>query len=389
MRDKWAVALLASCLILPSTALIQRLSGPGVFVYPVVAALVVRQIYRRLPALAARISERRAWLLAAATFAALAIAFWIVFPIADSGRLGGGSDGDDALNLAGGRLLRGEYPYDVRTYLGNAITPLPGALLLALPFVLAGESAYQTLFWLAIFFLFVRRLTGTASALLLAWTIFVVSPVTLSLTLAGTDTLANAIYVTVCALTMLAAISRDDRLAGMLSAAALGVALSSRVNYLLLVPLIFAAAVRSAGVKRGAQHLAVCAAAFVAITLPFYLWEPRGFIPLDAQLGKLTRFERVVPLAVPVVEAATAAAAVLIAVLCLRRRISPRQTVLTGGAIVQAIPVVAAVALHSLAVRDLRFDWAAYGVPSLVLGSLAAWPVTRRPAPGSRSACVP
>ena len=71
---------------------------------------------------------------------------------------GGGSDSDDALNLATRALLHGEYPYRIRTYLGSPATYLPGSLLLAVPFVLLGNAAYQDLFWLAAFLLSHRTL---------------------------------------------------------------------------------------------------------------------------------------------------------------------------------------------------------------------------------------
>jgi hypothetical protein len=58
-----------------------------------------------------------------------------------------GSDRDDALLDATSALLRGEFPYSRPTYLGNPITPLPGALLLAVPFVLAGNAALANALW--------------------------------------------------------------------------------------------------------------------------------------------------------------------------------------------------------------------------------------------------
>ncbi len=43
------------------------------------------------------------------------------------------------------------------TYLGNVLHHLPGAFVLASPFVLAGTSALQNLFWLPLFFLAVAK----------------------------------------------------------------------------------------------------------------------------------------------------------------------------------------------------------------------------------------
>ena len=79
----------------------------------------------------------------------LAVAFGVIYPIANRG-VSGGSDRDEALNIAAAALWRGENPYYQRTYLGNVVSPLPGAILLAEPFVAIGNSAYGNLFWLAL-----------------------------------------------------------------------------------------------------------------------------------------------------------------------------------------------------------------------------------------------
>ena len=45
-------------------------------------------------------------------------------------------------------LASGRYPYTATTYLGNPITPLPGALLLAAPFWwVTGSAAWQNVAW--------------------------------------------------------------------------------------------------------------------------------------------------------------------------------------------------------------------------------------------------
>jgi len=81
----------------------------------------------------------------------LIAAFIVLYPVARSGLFGPGSDRDDALNVALQALLSGHYPYYAQTYLGNPPTPMPGALLLALPFFALGTSAWQNLFWLPVF----------------------------------------------------------------------------------------------------------------------------------------------------------------------------------------------------------------------------------------------
>lgn len=87
--------------------------------------------------------------LVVALLASVVTAFAVLFPHFNSQLPGHGSDRDDALNTAIAAVLHGEYPYARTTYLGNPITPLPGALL-ALPFWLLGNSAFQAVAWLAV-----------------------------------------------------------------------------------------------------------------------------------------------------------------------------------------------------------------------------------------------
>jgi len=46
------------------------------------------------------------------------------------------------------------FPYYLRTYMGHAITPMPGALILSLPFLLMGRVSLQGPVWLAVFIFF-------------------------------------------------------------------------------------------------------------------------------------------------------------------------------------------------------------------------------------------
>src|SRR5260370_38096939 len=88
---------------------------------------------------------------------------------------GRGSGGDDGLNLGVNELLNGRHPYSVRTYLDNPISPLPGAILLAIPFVLVGSSAYQNLFWLGVFcFVLFRMMQSWRATLFLFWRFLIV-----------------------------------------------------------------------------------------------------------------------------------------------------------------------------------------------------------------------
>jgi hypothetical protein len=67
------------------------------------------------------INEQIALCLFGATLLAIITAFLTIYPIANSGVVGGGSDADDALDIATRELLEGRYPFYVQTYLGNPI----------------------------------------------------------------------------------------------------------------------------------------------------------------------------------------------------------------------------------------------------------------------------
>ena len=124
----------ALSLLIPSTAVVERYLGvTGVAGYVVAASLVLVLLVKSrysLAKFASRVTGRQVLWLGAVSFLLLLIAFAMVYPVADSGVMGGGSDDDDALDMATRELLHGRYPYHPRTYLGNPPAQLPGASLL-------------------------------------------------------------------------------------------------------------------------------------------------------------------------------------------------------------------------------------------------------------------
>jgi hypothetical protein len=246
----------ALSLLIPSTAVIQRYLGTaGVAGYLILASLVLllfAKVRHPLTSFASRVTGRQVLWLSALTFLALLVAFLLIYPVADSGVVGGGSDNDDALDNATTELLHGRYPYYPETYLGNLPAQLPGALLLAAPFVLLGYSAYQNLFWLLAFIIAMKQYLGDGRlALLLFWAVFAFSPIDLYELMIGSDRIANSLYVLLAVLWMVWAISQPD-LPGwktVVPAIFLGVALSSRANFSMLLPLIFSAMVKTRGWK--------------------------------------------------------------------------------------------------------------------------------------------
>lgn len=267
-------------LVVPSVgAVLKHLGGLGLLVYAaaVVAALWAIRSWV-LPRLEAWLSEKAAIALAAVTLVGVIVAFLCLHQQVSAPRPGHGSDRNEALNLATGELLYGRYPYYPKTHLGNPISPLPGSLLLAAPFVWLGDSAYQAFFWLAVLFVVVRRqLRDPRRALLLVWAALALSPAIAQEILTGGDLLPNSIYVLVFVLALL---HRAERGSAWLYALLLGVGLSSRANFLVLLPLVLSALAQRAGWGRALKLTAVSCATLGIVTVPFFLASPEGFSPL-------------------------------------------------------------------------------------------------------------
>lgn len=397
VRPGRATGGLAVALLLPSAAVVQRhLHTAGLLAYLILAAAaLILLVRRREPLLrwTARLSERHVLGLAALTLAVVVAIFLVVYPLADAGIIRGGSDSDDALDVAAAQLLHGRYPYAAQTYLDNPISPLPGAVLLAVPFVLLGASAYQNLFWLALFWLALRAyLKDGRSPLLLLWTALALSPAVWHQIVTGTDYLANSLYVLLFMLWLIRAAAGRGRQA-VLFAILLGVGLSSRANFLLLLPLLFAALARLAGPRAAAGYVATSGLSFLAVTLPFFLHDPASFSPLHTT-DELGRFDVVLPHAGLLIPAATAALTVTLA-FCRRAwpaSACPQATpahpdaplglttaLLRNSALVLAFPVVCGILLHSLGLRMLygvnmiHFGFATFGVFFLFFGATPAW----------------
>jgi hypothetical protein len=164
-------------------------------------------------------------------FLLVAVLFLTVYPIANSHAPHTGSDDDDACNVGVTSLLEGKSPYSERTYLGDVLHQLPGALVLAAPFVLLGTSGLQNLFWLPAFFAAIAKVTKDSR---MATQLFVLvvglSPTVLHQVLTGTGHVSNAIYVALGLFWLI----RKQRA---LHAIAWGIAPASRPNFLLLIPL--------------------------------------------------------------------------------------------------------------------------------------------------------
>jgi hypothetical protein len=371
--NRFVLLGVAASLGVPSLGLVQAhmgYAGVAAYLLGVYAALALG---KSLAAPARSwLSERRAFFLLAGTFCALIAVFAVVHPIVDETK----GDANEALNYAASELLHGRYPYGVKTQLGNVIAPLPGSVLFAFPFVVLGDSAYQNFLWLAIFCMFCRRLFGSwRSALVIFWAVVALSPTVVQSVILGGDRVANTLFVLLLTVFLVASVedSGTSRMRTTLAAALLGIALSSRANFLFLIPIMVPLLLRRAGATRTIQSLAVVAAGFAVVTAPFYFYDPDGFTPTH-QLSKL---KPAFPLAGELVLVLAGLLAVGLAFWSARQASPGYRDFFAGSAVVQAFLFIGAVGLFALQVRDLDatfvFIKEGYGVHFLFFGVLAGF----------------
>ena len=364
---------LALFILVPSTYEVAKYTGDlGLVLFLVLGFIGFFLGYRYVvPRFLDVITERQSIYLAIATTILLAISFTFVYPIVDTGVVGGGSDRDEALDLAARELVSGRYPYYPLTYLGALITPLPGAVILAIPFVLLGTSAYQNLFWLVMFFFIARaHFNDGRVAILILW-ITAFSPLMLQQLVTGGDLLANGLYV-IISLWLITRIVPDENSAPwkkLLAAIFFGVALSSRANYIVLLPLVFSMLVQNTDWKTGILYTVITCSTLCVITLPFYIYDQEGFSPLHVR-GFFDNFDSIIPqikIILPIMMGLTSI------VLAFQRMDKSQTVLLRNCAIVQGSPIVVAIVLSSIEAGRLNFGLVSYGASSLFFGVIGMW----------------
>jgi hypothetical protein len=362
-------------LLLPSIVVIHKYLGyAGVVVYVAIAGTALMALHGRFDRIAARLTMRRAAVLAAVIACGLVVAFAVGYPLANSGIIGPGSDRDEHLNMGARELIEGRFPYyQIGPWPYNSIiSQMPGALLMAIPFVLLGNGSYGNFLWLAVFVAAAARVgPGFRTAVLLLALILATAPIVLNEFVIGGDLLGNAIYVLVFTLAVVELVPRGDFGAWQKVAAALalGVGLSSRGQFLLVLPLVSAALARRAGAAAAAGYTAIVCAGFAAVTVPFVLYDPAAFSPFDTagflQSDYLPSWWKYLMAGACGVAAVAAA---------LRPGVDARPVLLRRCAGVLAMPVVIAAALRSYDTGTLDLGMLGYGLSFLFFGALGYAP---------------
>lgn len=371
-RQACCYMLLLLCLALPSLDTVARYGGNiALLLYPlVVLALIGCAV--RLAAIPATPFAGRCYIIStSAVVAGLIAIFIVVFPMADVQVPGRGSDTDEAYDIAVDAMLAGRAPYDMLTYLGNRIHQLPGALLLASPFVLLGTSAWQNLCWVAIHAVVVIRLLGPVQGSLLFLLEFAASPVLLQQIGTGSDGVMSGLSTLLALLAFMHAWAPGQRHAVLrwLSCLLLALALSNRLNFVLgVMPAVFYVW-QLRGTASALSAAAVLAMLLAMINLPFYLANPAGFAPLEG-MNRIGRFDALLPHATLLLPVA-AALATLAGSWWLRQR--PRDAALLGLGAGQCLLVVSGAVLSSIAGGAADFSYCYYGCYFMFPLGLLAW----------------
>lgn len=361
-------------LTVPSLGQIQKYLGTHTaFIYPIIIFIILLIAYKYRPKkILVSISERRVCLIALFLFVVLLSIFSFVYPFLNAGIVGGGGDRDDDLNISCRALLNGDYPYYQTTYLGNPLSHLPGSIILAIPFVILGNSAYQNFFWLFIFFVFLwYYLRSSRKALFIILIILMFSPAVLQEILTGGDLVTNSIYILIFTLMLINSAVRKDLSAWqkITWAIFLGIALSSRWNFILLLPLIFSLLLQKSNLKTAIKYTAISLSAFFSISLPFYLYDPNNFTPLTNSFNKINIFGQILPHSGLFIVLSSGLFSVLFSLQAMDKS---RSVFLRNCALVQVFPVFCLVILDSLRMQGVNFNFASYGLSFLFFASLYA-----------------
>lgn len=216
----------------------------------------------------------------------LVVASFVLYPYIDSGALGFASDRDEALSIGVKQMVQGLYPYYCKAALhihegcpkaGNPIAPMPGGLMLSLPFAIT-HVWLQSIFWLSMLFVVSKKLGEKALKNYMA--LLLLSPIVVAETISGGDHIANGAAVVI---SLFIALSAQRTWVIVLASVLYGVALSWRSYFFLTSIPVAVYLMRSGQWRRLFTLGAVSIMAAALVILPFYLYDPEHFSPFTIQ----------------------------------------------------------------------------------------------------------
>jgi hypothetical protein len=178
--------------------------------------------------------------------------------------------------------LHGHHPYRATTYLGNEITPLPGAILLAIPFYVVASVSLENIFWLGVLLLVTHWFFRSRStAIIYVLVLLGASAANLDDFVVGGDYIVNAIYVCIALATVMAVHKKNYSVwLQIASEVFLGLAVDSRPVYFVALPLFFAYLLQRRSRQVAIRAVAISGCVAVILPLSLYLYDPAHFAPL-------------------------------------------------------------------------------------------------------------
>ncbi len=195
-----------------------------------------------------------------------------------------GSDRADANNKGIEEILKGNFPYYVKTYLNGPISSFPGAFFISSPFyIILGDSAYQNIFWLIAFTIFLLKKSGRNSSftVLLLVIFSFSSPVFFYEYITGSDFFTVSALITMLSVYLVEKVDGHFSLKPGIIAFLLGVVFSWKINFILISPVIFFILAKKNSFSTSLKYCTVIALGFLLVTLPFALYDLVNFTPLS------------------------------------------------------------------------------------------------------------
>ena len=373
----WTKVLFGTFLLAPGFDAVYKYFGlGGITIYILTWSVVTFAFLEYLwPAARNRLTEKNAIAIAFAIFAILIIYVFGIYDLANNGYFGPGSDANDALITSANEFLNGRYPYYKSTYLGNPIAPLPGAMFMVIPWVFINLVELQNVFWLGVFFFVFRfQFKSYVPAVGLLAIMLVCSPSIFANLATGTDHISNTGYVLTAIWLMIRKIpdANASTAVKIMSAIFLGIGLSSRSNFLFLLPLVFAMIAGLSNWRIAAAYLGLTCAVTLAVTFPFYLYDPAGFAPYNLQMHKMNQFNSILPQAGLIL---TATALALSGTLAFKQKPGDLASFFRYCAFVQAYAILFTSILHSILTGTLSiyFGHIGYGLFVMFFGAFGQW----------------
>ena len=145
------------------------------------------------------------------------------------------------------------------------------------------------------FFLNATKQLASVSFGCFAFMLLTFTPTVFGETKCGGDLATNAIYVLVAGSLFLRAnlYNKTSRFR-ILTACFLGISLASRSVFVLILPQFIALLCRHVGIRKTIKAMSIVFISAIAVTLPFYLYDPKGFTPLGVA-NITSRWSHLVP----------------------------------------------------------------------------------------------